>query len=124
MPFLTEPVMKPYDSNKWRMVEDFDYVTQGGDFIRIPHGFIHDLASIPRGFNLFFRKHGDHTRAAILHDWCYHTKGQITPKIKLTRLQSDELFLMAMKECGVGYFKRCMMYYAVRVGGFLSWAND
>lgn len=115
--------MKPYAANKWRMVEDFDYVTPGGDFIRIPHGFIHDLASIPRGLNLLFRKHGNHTRAAILHDWCYYMQGQVTAKIKLTRLESDELFLLAMKECGVGYLKRHMMYYAVRLGGYFAWSN-
>lgn len=123
MPFLTEAVMKPYGGNKWRMVEDFDYVTESGDFIRIPHGFVHDLASIPRPLNLLFRKHGRHTSAAILHDWAYHTQGQITGKIKLNRLQSDELFLEAMKASGVGYFKRVSMYYAVRLGGYLAWKD-
>lgn len=123
MPFLTEAVMKPYAGNKWRMVEDLDYITQKADFIRIPHGFIHDIASIPVPINLFFRKHGRHTNAAILHDWCYHTKGQITGKIKLTRLQSDELFLAAMSECGVGYFKRHSMYWGVRLGGFIAWSR-
>jgi len=116
--------MQPYDSSCWRMVEDFDYITEAGDFIRIPHGFVHDIASIPRPFNLFFRRHGAHTCAAILHDWCYHTKGQITKEIKLTRLQSDQLFLEAMKECNVGYFKRYAMYYAVRLGGYLAWVTD
>lgn len=124
MPFLNDPILKPYSDSQWRMVEDFDYVTERGDFIRIPHGFIHDIASIPRPLNVFFRKHGRHTNAAILHDWCYHTKGAITPKIKLSRLESDRLFLDAMKECGVGYFKRVSMYYAVRIGGYLSWVND
>ena len=123
MPFLTEPVMKPYSASKWRMVNDFDYVTEGGDFVRIPHGFIHDMASIPRGVNLFIRKHGAHTKAAILHDWCYHTKGKINGGERLTRLQSDELFLTAMRECGVGYFKRYMMYYGVRCGGFIAWSK-
>lgn len=123
MPFLNDPILKPYSGDKWRMVEDFDYVTAEGDFIRIPHGFVHDLASIPRGLNVLFRKHGKHTSAAILHDWCYHTKGAITPSINLTRLQSDELFLAAMKESGVGYFKRVSMYYAVRLGGCFAWKN-
>lgn len=123
MPFLTPPVMKPYADNKWRMVEDFDYITDTGVFIRVPHGFVHDLASIPRPLNLFFRKHGRHTQAAILHDWCYHTQGQVTEKVKLTRLLSDELFLEAMKETGVGYFKRYSMYYAVRLGGYFAWVN-
>jgi len=113
--------MKPYDSNRWRMVEDFIYLTPKTT-ITIPHGFVHDLASIPRPLNLIFRKHGKHTKAAILHDWCYHRKGKVKKGfVKLSRAECDRLFYTAMRECGVGWLKAKMMYYAVRAGGWASW---
>lgn len=121
--FLTKAVMATYGANKWRMVEDLDYLAADGTFIRVLHGFIHDLASIPRPFNLLFRVNGKHREPSILHDWLYDKQGLITPYKRLTRQECDALFLEAMKSCGVGYFQRNMMYYGVRVGGFIAW-ND
>lgn len=123
MPFLTEPVMKPHKGDKWKMMNELDYVTEDGRFIRVPKYFVHDLASIPRPLNLIFRKHGKQTSAAILHDWCYYKKGYLAPDYQVDRAGADKLFLEAMQACGVGYIKRNMMYYAVRIGGFMAWAS-
>ena len=123
MPFLSEAIMRPYKGDKWQMVEPLDYRTEDGEFIRVPVGFVHDLASVPRVLNIFFRKHGHHTNAAILHDWGYYKKGHVAKGVKLSRSKVDKLFLEAMKASGVGYFQRKMMYYAVRLGGFVAWAT-
>lgn len=120
MPFLTPAVMTTHPDNKWRMVEELDYQF-GQRIIRIPKGFVHDMASIPRPFNLFIRKHGNHTEAAILHDWLYANTGLINSFSRLTRLQCDHLFYRAMIESGVSQTKACLMFRAVRLGGWASW---
>ena len=124
MPFMNTAILAPYSSDKWRMIEDLDYLADDKTFIRIPHGFVHDLASIPVPLNLFVRVNGRHREASILHDWLYNQKGLISQFKRLNRLESDAMFLEAMKSGGVGWFKRNMMYYAVRVGGFIAWSND
>jgi len=123
MPFMNKAIMEPYSDERWRMIEDFDYLTEDDRFIRIPHGFVHDLASIPRVFRLFFSVNGRHREAAILHDWLYHNQGLVSEFKRFTRAESDKLFLEAMKSSGVGYFKRHSMYWGVRVGGFIAWSS-
>jgi hypothetical protein len=122
MPFLTPAIMRPYGDNKWAMVEDFDY-QYGSKIIRIPHGFVHDLASIPRPLNLFVRQSGRHREAAILHDWLYENKGLINSFKRFSRKESDEIFYQAMLESGVGNVKSYLMYKAVRIGGYFAWKS-
>lgn len=120
MPFLNSAVMTPHKGGRWKMLEPFNYLAVGDNLITIPKGFVHDLASIPKVFRMFFSVNGPHRNAAILHDWGYYKGGYVSEYLKLKRVQVDKLFLNAMKETGVGYFKRYAMYYAVRVGGFRS----
>ena len=56
---------------------------------------------------------GDHSRAAIIHDFLY-TKSDIG-----SRFLADALFREAMRELDVGIVKRVAMYYAVRVFGWM-----
>ncbi len=120
MPFLTEAILKPYGGDKWRLVEDFDYATIDGQFIRIQHGFICDLASIPRPIRLAIPVNGRHRQAAIVHDWLYNRGGLINEMKRISRKECDLIFLEAMTETGVSYFKRWAMYYGVRMGGSFS----
>lgn len=53
---------------------------------------------------------GNHTKAAVLHDYLY---GQgVRP-----RKQCDEIFLEAMESLGVSKTRRYVMYWAVRAFG-------
>lgn len=120
MPFLTNPGMQTYQQKKWKLLESLDFGTNDGHLIRVPAGFITDLASIPVPLNLFIRKAGFHRQAAVLHDWLYANTGLIRGRI-LSRLGCDDLFLEAMESSGVGYIKRYSMYWGVRSGGWVAW---
>ncbi len=83
------------------------------------NGFISDLASFPKIilgmlFGLF-RKLGKHRKPAVIHDWGYDTPGNWPKWIW------DLIFLYAMIETLVHWFKRRTMYWAVKYGGYLSW---
>ena len=84
--------------------------------IKVRKGFTTDLASIPRIFQNIIPKVGKHIQPSIVHDWCFEDKvpGMI-------RKEADQLFLEGMKEVGVSWWKRNLMWAAVRVGGARLW---
>lgn len=87
-------------------------LTYNRDFetITVPEGFSTDLASVPRALWAVMPPFGNHTKAAVLHDYLY---GQgLRP-----RKQCDEIFLEAMETMGVSKTRRTLMYWAVRAFG-------
>lgn len=82
--------------------------------IQVPKGFETDFASIPRIFWRILPKLDRHIRAAIVHDYLYYTNG-------VTRLEADAIFEAGMADLGTATWKRWVMYYAVRIGGFFAW---
>ena len=122
MPFVNEPIMKFYSDSEWMLTNDFIYY-HGKQKIEIPAGFTHDLASVPRPLNVFFRKHGKHSKAAIVHDYLYANQGLVSQFKRYTRAESDDIFYQAMLESGVSKFKAWCMWCAVRAGGYFAWKN-
>ena len=85
--------------------------TQGWRVL-VPAGFVTDFASVPRFFWRLIPPTGKYTRAAVVHDFLYRTKGLCT------RSQADAVLFEAMKfPCHVGFFTRWTMWLAVRLGG-------
>jgi len=83
--------------------------------LTVPQGFLTDFASVPKrilGIPLWsiFPPWGKHNKAAVVHDWLY--RGKI-----VDRFLADAVFRYIMKELTVGFFKRVIMFYAVRIGG-------
>ncbi|PAF42764.1 DUF1353 domain-containing protein [Helicobacter sp. 11S02629-2] len=74
----------------------------------IPAGFITDFASIPKIFHSFLTPTGRYAKASVLHDYLIYKK-------QGTRLQIDKKFLQAMKDTGVSFLTRYVMYFAVRL---------
>lgn len=115
---------KPELGRKFALLSPVYVVHDNHNFV-VPIGFTTDLASIPRVFRGIFPGHGTYTPAAVVHDYLYHSKGTITlydgTEWSYTRKQADEMFLEAMKCCGVGRLSRYTIYAAVRVGGWASW---
>lgn len=121
MSFLTTADMTTVRGGKWKMNAELDYLSSAGTFIRVPKGFVHDLASIPRPFNLLLRVNGDHREAAILHDFAYANLGVVSNFKTLTRQECDLLFLEAMHSCLVNRATAKAMYCAVRLFGMFAW---
>jgi hypothetical protein len=82
--------------------------------VAVPQGYVTDFASIPGFVQWLISPFGKHSEAAVVHDWLY-TLGD--KKDKKGRRLADLTFKRALKIVGVGWFRRNIMYLAVRVGG-------
>lgn len=101
----------------WRVDRVLEYhVGREGskEVIRVPKGFITDFASVPRLFWMVIPPDGEYTAAAVVHDYLYH-------KHIYKRKRSDKIFLEAMKTLKVPFWKRRIMYRAVRLFGWVPW---
>lgn len=100
---------------KFRLLESFAYIVRITPFeiVRVPAGFITDLASIYWLFWIVIGPpNGRYSRAAVIHDFLYF-------KQTYSRARSDRIFLEAMKVLKVPWWKRRLMWIAVRT--FAGW---
>ena len=79
--------------------------------INVPAGFVTDFAS----FKLGMMRISIAREAAVVHDYCYRTKGFISKRL------ADLVFLEAMKVTGIGWWRRTILYEAVRWFGRFSY---
>lgn len=116
--FTTPLIVKALDGSRWQVMEPFEYHVGKEDsteVITIPKWFITDFASIPRIFwTLVGSPTGRYSKAAVVHDWLYHRQ-------YYERNEADKIFLEAMQVLKVPWWKRRIMWLAVRVFGFLPW---
>ena len=101
---------------RWKLTAPFEYHSKKYGIFKVPGFFISDGASIPKFAFSFIggRWTGKYVEAAIIHDYLYFTQ---TTK----RNYADRIFLEAMKDLKVSWWKRRMMWTAVRVGGWRPW---
>lgn len=93
----------------------------GGDgaIVRVPLGFVTDLASVPRLLWAVIAPFGLHASAAVLHDWLYRSDGA---RRRFSRRQADRMFREAMVVSGTPKFRAWLMWLAVRSPfGFLAY---
>jgi len=116
--FTTPLIVSPLpDGRKWRLIAQFGYDVGkkgSGDRITVPVGFITDFASSPFIVWSFIPKWGKYGKAAIIHDFLYQTKQR-------TRKEADDIFREAMGVLGVASFRVFLMYWGVRLFGWLAW---
>ena len=99
-----------YDTEYYYLIDD--------EQLCIDKGTKSDGASIPR---LFWRSLGSpfvgkHRRACLGHDDLYS-------KNYKNRKFCDKFMLQLMKEDGVGFIRRQLIYQGVRMGGWVAWNN-
>lgn len=105
----------------WELLNEFKYVSRRWGTLTVPAGFHTDFASIPWFARWYVSRDGDHTKAAVVHDFGYSRASLgIAPWDKMSRRDIDLLFLEALAIRGVRSGQRLVMYYAVRLGGWLS----
>jgi len=111
MPFRNQLVVRenPADNEEFILAEDLVYEGNQDTFV-IPAGFITDFASVPRILWNLFPPYGKYTKAAVVHDYHYINQG-------ISREDADGIFRRMMRELGVGYVRRYLMWAAVRIGG-------
>jgi len=86
--------------------------------IEVPTGFKTDNASVPRIPFAYLLVGGTADAAAAVHDYLY----TVPPELPgLTKFQADMVFLEAMIASGIPYWRRQLMYFAVRWFGRGAW---
>jgi len=100
------------EGRRVRLAEPFSF-TIDGELLTIPKGFITDFASVPRFFWRICPPWGRSWRAATIHDFLY--------SIGYPRERADLYFKDAMMLDGVPWWRREMMFRAVRVFGGDHW---
>lgn len=112
MGFRTYLVVRELDEKSWELQRDLVYEGNYDHFL-VPSGFETDFASVPRMFWWLLPRHGRWTKAAVLHDflWREAKKGNIS------FCDADGIFRRVMRELGVGYLRRRLMWAAVRWAG-------
>lgn len=82
--------------------------------ITVETGFTTDFASIPKILWNLLPQHGRYDRGACVHDHLYQHGG-------VTRAQADAVLLEAMRVCAVPWWQQQVIYWGVRIGGWLVW---
>jgi hypothetical protein len=118
MRLLTPLKVELGDGKKWKLSEKFAvYTEQLGEekvWIEVEEGFETDFASIPKIFLPFLEWKDKFNKAAVVHDWLYHTK-------QFDRKTTDTIFLELQLALGINKYKAYIFYYIVRVFGWLYW---
>ena len=115
--FADQLMLQDIDGYRMLIAAPFRYVLDNGDIVNVAAGFETDLASVPRLFWTLLPACGPHNRAAVVHDWLYARRRIETVDGKIRkprRNECDWIFLVALKDCGVGWVKRNAMWLAVR----------
>lgn len=125
---LTAPIITYLvNEEKWRVEQPYIY-RDGNHSINVPDKFMFDLVSIPRVFWWLIVPFELSISAPLVHDFLYRCSGQpssrsITPPRTYSRVESDLLFRMIMKEEGVWAWRRIAAYHAVRWFGEAAWGK-
>lgn len=110
--FTTPVILELLDRYLWKIHQPFEFwlTEDETDIIKIPVGFITDLASVPRIMWSFLPPDGKYAKAAIIHDYLYDNALR-------SKTEADLIFLDAMTVLGVPKWKRTIMYLAVKYFG-------
>ena len=121
--FKTPLVVEVMPSGKrFRLYLDFTYLWKRLYIeVHVKRGFETDFASIPRIFRWLISKLGRYNKAAVIHDAIYQDAVTTTNDYVFTRAEADLCFLDGMEDFGVVKWKRNLMYWGVRIGGWLAW---
>lgn len=129
------PKLSIVGDREFRLEDDVVYTGKCGDFT-VPAGFRTDFASVPRVVQWLIPSYGRYTLAAIVHDWlCVDLKryynevshyldamshlwpnpGHPAPPVASSR-DTDGIFRRIMRELGVPFLRRWVMWTGVRWG--------
>lgn len=111
--FLTVlDVRKPEEGAKWELDNPLIFDSTRLGLVVVPEGFVTDFASVPR-LPVAYVFFGDTVHApAVVHDYLYS-------QLCFERVDCDAVFLEAMEDVGVSWWKRNLMWLGVRLMGWL-----
>lgn len=102
----------------WRLRHPFRYQSDLlGRIITVPEGFVTDFASVPRVPAAYLLAGGEADEAAVIHDYLYQSH-------ETDRPTADAIFEEAMAVSGQPWWRRKLMWAAVRLFGGEPYADD
>jgi len=114
MSSFTQPlVTKHLPGRLFEVYVEFEYhlgAYPSDSVVKVPKGFVTDLASIPRLLWVVLPPIGKYDQAAALHDYYYQNAIS-------TKLIADRIFLEALEVLKIPKWKRKLMYLLVRLFG-------
>lgn len=124
MPFLTDlnvTLLRGKEKGGrqlWRVDSTLLYTSDvAKQAIIVPKGFETDFSSVPR-LPLAYLLAGEQAHeAAVVHDYLYGSK-------TVSKKLADDVFLEAMKESGVSWWRRKLMWAAVAAFGGAAYAAE
>ena len=115
--FIHELVLRPLpDGRNFELQLPLGFWSKRTGFVTVPRGFKTDLASVPQLFWNIIPPFGKYDDAAVVHDWLYRT--HLT-----SRATADATLLLGMRIKRVAFWKRWVMYLAVRTFGWACWGR-
>lgn len=114
-PLKAELLKETEGRSIWRLTDPLVYESDLVPFrISVPAGFQTDFASVPR-IPLAYLLAGDTAhQAAVVHDWLYFSNG-------VSRKLADDIFYEAMTVTEIPWWRRYLMWLAVRLSGQSIW---
>lgn len=122
--FLTSLKLLDIDGSKMQLTEPlYFYWGREPMTIMVPAGVISDFASVPRIFWPIIPRSGKWNKAAVLHDAGYRNE-LVWPasgkRLKFSRETYDHMFLDALRAENVSFWRRAVLYLAVRLFGGIA----
>jgi hypothetical protein len=116
------PILSPFgDGTQWIVLENLDFIIQLDDksaaTMRVPKGFVTDLASTPREIWSLYPPFGKYLTASILHDYLYWRR-------TCTRKQADKILYQTMRDAGVDQETQSRFYVALELAGDKAWKTN
>ena len=114
--FPKDPVYKSIKGGDFRLVGETIYIDTVGYRHSIPDGFVFS-PSIPRLFRPIVPEDSDTILASLPHDWLYQQQST-------TRAFADAQWKSVLDSIDKSVFITQRSYYALRIGGWVSWRNN
>lgn len=102
---------KWYQLQKYELTKDLVYATKAGVIITVPKGFVTNFAT-------WIKPRGRYDVASVIHDYLYTAP---VAKSSKHRHYADRIFNEVMRRGGCSQARINMMYYGVRLFGWLPY---
>jgi len=121
--FPDPPLLRPIGHGTWQLASTY-VVPAFGFSMRIPEGFVTDLASVPHWTRSLVGTEDLGAVGAIAHDLLYQQGGYASGLVEpLRRVRVDRLFRVLMQMENVIGWRRWVAWAAVRIAGWACWKS-
>lgn len=119
--FVQIPSLIPFiDFDYWYIDRDLRWAPPIGSLlpsVKVPKGFVSDLASVPGIFWGKYPPTGRYAYAAVVHDYLYWSQA-------ITREIADEILAIGMRDAGTDETTITAFKLAVNATGWKAWSNN